>query len=600
AGAYRLAVRYGFGDQSVSLADLLRARREKRPYFETPEGWVDLRAPAFAELERLERRRVGADGVDGGDGDGDGGDGSVLLSAGELIRLQAGLDRPLDVTGPEDRSAVLRRLLDQRPPTPWTKPEGFLSELRPYQVVGVDWLRFLAEQRLGGLLCDDMGLGKTHQAMALMASLAAEGGDGPFLVVAPTSVMSHWRDKLRRFAPALDSRTYHGADRTLAGLGPRHVVITSYGVLRRDIDEIDAKPFRVAVFDEIQYLKNRGTVSYEAAARLQTAVKLGLTGTPIENALDELKTLFDLVLPGYLGTDQAFHERFDRALQQVGAGMKENRARLDELRRVISPFVLRRLKESVLDELPEKIEDVRRCTLSDGQVALYRQVLETRARPLVAKLRTESGHPLPYLHIFAVLNLLKQICDHPALVSGEAADVDRLKSGKWDLYREILRECLDGGEKVVVFSQYLGMLEIMAGHLRTLGVDFARLQGSTPAEERGRLIDRFNKDPECRVFLASLKAGGTGIDLVGGSVVIHYDRWWNAAREDQATDRVHRLGQKRAVQVFKLVTEGTLEERIAAMIEEKRDLLDAVVQEDDPTLRKLFDRSQLLELLQDI
>ncbi|MEO1368416.1 MAG: helicase-related protein, partial [Acidobacteriota bacterium] len=251
-------------------------------------------------------------------------------------------------------------------------------------------------------------------------------------------------------------------------------------------------------------------------------------------------------------------------------------------------------------ELPEKIEDVRRCTLSDEQVALYREVLETRARPLVATLRTESGRPLPYLHIFAVLDLLKQICDHPALVSGEAADVDRLTSGKWDLYREILRECLDGGEKVVVFSQYLGMLEIMAGHLRTLGVDFARLQGSTPAEERGRLIDRFNKDPDCRVFLASLKAGGTGIDLVGGSVVIHYDRWWNAAREDQATDRVHRLGQKRAVQVFKLVTEGTLEERIAGMIEEKRDLLDAVVQEDDPTLRKLFDRSQLLELLQDI
>ncbi|MEM1181805.1 MAG: DEAD/DEAH box helicase, partial [Acidobacteriota bacterium] len=374
-GAYRLSVRYGFGDLSVSLADLLRARREKRPYFETSDGWVDLRAPAFAELERLERRRVDAesDGSEAGS-DGEAADkDAVLLSAGELIRLQAALERPLDVTGPEDRSAVLRRLLDQRPPSPWSQPDGFLSQLRPYQVIGVDWLRFLAEQGLGGLLCDDMGLGKTHQAMALMAALAS-GGGGPALVVAPTSVMSHWRDKLRRFAPALESRTYHGADRSLAGLGPRHVVITSYGVLRRDIDEIEKKSFHIAVFDEIQYLKNRGTVSYEAAARLPTAVKLGLTGTPIENSLDELKTLFDLVLPGYLGTDEAFHGRYDRALQTIGAGMKENRARLDELRRVIGPFVLRRLKSSVLDELPEKIEDERLCTLSPEQVALYRQV----------------------------------------------------------------------------------------------------------------------------------------------------------------------------------------------------------------------------------
>lgn len=335
------------------------------------------------------------------------------------------------------------------------------------------------------------------------------------------------------------------------------------------------------------------------------AVKIGLTGTPIENALGELKTLFDLVLPGYLGADRAFHERYERALVTVGAGMKENRARLAELRRLISPFVLRRLKSTVLDELPEKIEDLRRCELTPEQVALYRQVLETRAKPLVRQLQKDHGKPLPYLHIFAVLNLLKQICDHPALVSGELENFERHASGKWELYAEILRESLDAGEKVVVFSQYLGMLELMARYLDQLELDgrkigYARLQGSTRAEERGQMIERFNSDPDCRVFLASLKAGGTGIDLVGGSVVIHYDRWWNAAREDQATDRVHRIGQRRVVQVFKLVTEGTLEERIAAIIEQKRDLLDTVVQEDDPTLSKLFDRSQLLELLRDI
>ncbi|MEM6797688.1 MAG: DEAD/DEAH box helicase, partial [Acidobacteriota bacterium] len=376
-----------------------------------------------------------------------------------------------------------------------------------------------------------------------------------------------------------------------------------------DIERLREREFAAAIFDEVQYLKNRGTVSYEAAARLRMPVKIGLTGTPIENSLAELKALFDLVLPGYLGSDVDFHERFDKALETPPpsapsavdeARLEESRLRLGQLRRLISPFVLRRLKASVLDELPAKIEDVRTCELSPEQVALYRQTLETRARPLVQKLRQDDGSPLPYLHIFAVLNLLKQICDHPALVSGDLDRADRHRSGKWELFTEILRECLDSGLKVVVFSQYLGMLELIDRYLTAEGIGHARLEGKTGAAERGRLIDRFNSEDSCRVFLASLKAGGTGIDLIGGSVVIHYDRWWNAAREDQATDRVHRLGQKRAVQVFKLVTEGTLEERIAAIIESKRDLLDSVVQEDSTRLAKIFDRSQLLELLQEI
>jgi SNF2 family DNA or RNA helicase len=277
----------------------------------------------------------------------------------------------------------------------------------------------------------------------------------------------------------------------------------------------------------------------------------------------------DLVLPGQLGTAAPSPRR-------------------------IAPFVLRRLKSAVLSELPEKIEDVRRCALSDEQRALYREALDTRGAALRAQL-LRSDQPVPYLHVFALLNQLKRICDHPALARNRPADYLEWGSGKWDLFVEILGEALDGGQKVVVFSQYLGMLEIMERHLAASGTGFAKLTGATV--DRGRVVARFNDDPGCRVFLGSLKAGGTGIDLVGGSVVVHYDRWWNAAREDQATDRVHRIGQRRAVQVFKLDAEGTLEERIYATIPGKRQLLDEVVAADDPHLAKVFSREELLDLL---
>jgi SNF2 family DNA or RNA helicase len=248
----------------------------------------------------------------------------------------------------------------------------------------------------------------------------------------------------------------------------------------------------------------------------------------------------------------------------------------------------------VLHELPEKIEDVRRCPLSDEQRALYREALDTRGAALRAQL-LRTDQPVPYLHVFALLNQLKRICDHPALALNRPAEYLAASSGKWELFVEILGEALEGGHKVVVFSQYLGMLEIMERHLRAAGTGFVKLTGATA--DRGRIVDRFNADPDCRVFLGSLKAGGAGIDLVGGSVVVHYDRWWNAAREDQATDRVHRIGQRRAVQVFKLIAEGTLEERIDAIIAGKRELLDASVAVDDPHLAKVFSREELIALL---
>ena len=581
-----LSVKYNFGGQTVTLEDILNARRAGLPYLETPDGWVDLNTNRFRELERLadQRRNEPQDATKG-----------LRLSASELLRFQATMGKPLKVRGRSNRAEVTRRLLELRPSKTYEKPEGLLSELRPYQKIGVDWLRFLYENRLAGLLCDDMGLGKTHQAMALMMSLREAGeADGPFLVVCPTSVISHWRNKLRDFTPGLQGFVYHGPERDFAeALRVGDVIITSYGILRNDQEEFGEVDFSLAVFDEVQHIKNRDTLGYEAAVVLGAEVKVGLTGTPIENSLDDLKALFDLILPGYMGSDQAFADRYNR----IGQEEEIDTDRLDELRNMIGPFVLRRLKSSVLDELPEKIEDTRTCELSEDQVKLYRKTIATKGAELVDQIK-HSEEPLPYIHIFALLNYLKQICDHPALALKDPDKAPKLRSGKWELYAEILTECLDAGLKVVVFTQYLGMIELMERHLRKLEVEHVKLTGASVA--RGDIIDRFNEDPECRVFLGSLKAGGTGIDLVGGSVVIHYDRWWNAAREDQATDRVHRIGQKRAVQVFKLVTEGTLEEKIAAIIDRKRELMSSVVQEDDPHLSKIFSKEELLSLLEQV
>ncbi len=586
-GDESLSIRYGFGDSDMSLGELLAARRAGLPYLETASGWIDLNAPALRNLGSLPAQaRARAE-----DTGGKGGSGSLRLSSAELLRLQASSAAPIRVEGEGSRHDFLRRFLDLRPADPMVSPSGLTSVLRPYQKLGVEWLKFLYENDLAGLLCDDMGLGKTHQAMALMVILREQLGiDEPFLVVCPRTVISHWRNKLREYAPGLSPAYYHGPQRDLGeSLIHGDVILTSYGVMRNDVERFGERRWGLIVFDEVQQIKNRSTQGYRAAVALRARMKLGLTGTPIENSLTELKGLFDLVLPGYLGGDDTYLDVLGTNELDADSWYAVN------LRRLTAPFVLRRVKTAVLDELPEKIEDVRTCRLSAEQFDLYRRTIETKGVTLMNALRSERG-ALPYIHIFALLNMLKQICDHPALAVGDLDRYENYESGKWDLCKELLEESFDSGQKVVVFSQYLGMIGILERHLTKLGIEFVTLTGST--RERGKVVDRFNDDDDCRVFLGSLKAGGTGIDLVGGSVVIHYDRWWNAAREDQATDRLYRIGQKRAVHVFKLITEETLEERIAAIIDRKRRLMESVVQEDDPQLKKIFSREELIELLQ--
>ncbi len=574
-----LSMAYGFGESRISLKELLQAKKEGRKFIPVDQGWVDVRAvdtDAVCALPGMDLRARISQGED-----------SLKLSLADVFRIMAGAGRPSDIQG-----AFKKHLEQMTAMNPLNVPSdfpGLLSELRDYQHKGVNWLIFLQENNLSGILCDDMGLGKTHQVMALMVFLKnVKREKKPFLVVAPVTVLSHWEAKLKTHVPGFKVITHHGLERDTAALQGHDVILTSFGVLRRDSFHTLSDGFSLAVFDEAQHIKNPRTQVYRAAWAIRADMKLCVTGTPVENSLSELKALMDIAVPGYLGPDDAFETRYVKPVMQ-----ENNRTRRDELSRMVTPFTLRRMKKTVLTELPEKIEDVRICRLSEDQIRLYRQAVSDKGRDVQRLI--EQADSIPYIHIFAVLTLLKQICDHPALALKKPAEAGSYESGKWDLFREILDQALESGQKIVVYSQYVDMIRIIEDHLKSLSVDSVSLTGAS--RKRGELLRRFNENPDCRVFVGSLLAGGTGIDLVSASVVIHYDRWWNAAKEDQATDRVHRIGQQRGVQVFKLVTQGTLEEKISAIIEKKKNLMDSVVQEDDPHLLKAFTREQLVELL---
>jgi len=578
-----LSMSYGFGNTSISLAKILQAKKEGQRYISTANGWIDCQSDDFEPLDRLlESIPVEKSARQNKE---------IKLTRLDLLRLQVTSRGSLHVKGQGKKVQMTKKILEWSPARPIPPLKGMTSSLRPYQRLGLEWLYFLFENSLGGLLCDEMGLGKTHQVMALMLALREHDRvEEPFLVVCPTTVLSHWHEKVRDYAPGLKATIFHGGERNLVdNLKDGNLLLTSYGILRNDIGQFEHIPFALAVFDEIQYIKNPKTLAYEAAKKLNAGMKLGVTGTPVENTLWELKALFDLTVPGYLGTEEDFYERYIRPMEVDPANFNQK-----PLTRLISPFTLRRLKKAVLDELPEKIEDIRTCRLTDDQVKLYRDAIASRGEGLIDTLNRDEK-PIPYMHVFALLNILKQICNHPAQVNGQVEEYEQYCSGKWELFEELVLECLDSDQKIVIYSQYLEMIRIIERFLQRLDVGYVTLTGAS--RKRGEIVARFNKDPDCRIYVGSLKAGGTGIDLVAGSVVIHYDRWWNAAKEDQATDRVHRIGQKRGVQVFKFVTQGTLEEKISAIIRKKRNLMDSIVLEDDPNLLKTFSRQELIEML---
>ncbi len=503
----------------------------------------------------------------------------LLGSRVAFIRLVA--ETGLPVEGPDEELRELAAVLQGRAADGAVQPPGLRSQLRPYQSAGVAWLwsRYLV--RVGALLADDMGLGKTHQVMGLLCLLAQRNPETRTLVVCPRGVLEHWHTLLGRFAPDLAVHLFHGPSRSLAGMRAGGVVLTTYDILFRSTDELLEQKWAVAVFDEAQRIKNPRTKAARAARKIPADFRLALTGTPLENRLLELWSVVDLIVPGYLGSEKEF-----RTIHR-----DPSHHQLHVLRQRLGVLTLRRVKDQVLADLPDKMEDLRYCHLLPSQAALYRSIHDQYSAEIVEMLRNEREE-IPYMHIFALLTRLKQVCDHPALIQdgeGKAAE-----SAKTEIFDEILDEALDGGLQVVVFSQYVKMITLLSQHLDRRGTSHLVLTGET--RDRGRIIRRFNSEQHERVLLASLLAGGVGIDLTGASVVLHYDRWWNPAKENQATDRVHRIGQRRFVQVFKLITRDTIEERIDELIRAKIDLMERVVAPTEDVISGLG-RSELIELL---
>lgn len=578
-----LSGRYGLGADDISLAELLTARMGKNRFLTRGEKWLNLTNSPLEWFHNLGEERLWHDEQTGKQG--------VRLTRREMIMLSS-LVPDLQVGKATKGQSLLKQLLDPKKWVGKDQLDGLPQHLRDYQRHGVAWLNQLYNNRLAGILADDMGLGKTHQTLGLLQVIQHRKGAKKFLVVCPATVVPHWEEKINSFFPDLSYYVYHGSRRDLGKACDQSICLTTYGIIRRDTDLLAELDFELIIFDEIQQVKNKKTDVYKAAARLKSEVIIGLTGTPLENSVNDLKAIFDICLPGYLGSDRDFKTRHADAIEtSQGNDPREKLARL------INPFMLRRTRKQVLTELPDVIEDFRNCELSDDQVGLYRDLISGRGREVMDKIAPgQDDGAVSYMELLAVINYLKQICDHPCLVKN-CTDPGRYKSGKWDLFVELLNECMESSMKVVVFSHYTRMLDLIEHYLAGQDIPFCRLRGNMPVGKRHEMISKFNNDDKYRVFSASLLAGGIGVDLTAAQAVIHYDRWWNAAREDQATARVHRMGQKNVVHVFKLITVGTLEEKINKMIAKKRKLSTHLVREDDAAIIKKLSREELVDLL---
>jgi len=457
-------------------------------------------------------------------------------------------------------------------------PDGLEAELRPYQARGVAWLWAMTELGLGACLADDMGLGKTLQVIALhLHRLAA--GRGPTLVVCPTTLVTNWEREVRRFAPKVPVRRYHGAGRALEGLGAGELVVTSYGVARRDVEVLASAGFSLVVADEVQQVKNPASASAKALRRLPVASRVALTGTPMENRLSELWAVLDWATPGLLGPLEAFSRTVAVPVERYRDPVATER-----LARMVRPFLLRRRKHDpeIAPELPERIVRDVAVPLTAEQVTLY----EAEVREAMEQIRSRAGIERQGL-VLRLLTVLKQICNHPAQYLHQRGPLAG-RSGKLAALEELLQAVVDGGESVLVFSQFVEHLALIEARLGELGIERATISGRVSARRRTEITDAFQAG-EFPVLLLSLRAAGVGLNLTRATHVVHADRWWNPAVEDQATDRAHRIGQARTVEVHRLVAEGTVEDRIAAVIEHKRSLAEAIVGEGESWIASLDD-----------
>ena len=467
----------------------------------------------------------------------------------------------------------------------YTPPASLQKVLRKYQRDGYRWLRTLDGYGMGGILADDMGLGKTVQVLSYLLAMKQNGQTLPSLIVCPASLVLNWAEECQKFTPELscvvvDGDAAHRAE--LAESWPAtDLVVTSYDLLRRDEALYEGQEFYACILDEAQAIKNHTTQKYKAVCKVRSRVRFALTGTPVENRLGELWSIFSFLMPGYLPPYKSFCSRFEKPIVQ-----EEDQTAVRRLNQLTGPFILRRMKSDVLKELPPKTENVYRIELEEEQRKLY------LAAVVDAREKLQAAKPEDKMAVFAVLMRLREICCDPRLI----ADNWEGGSAKLDACAELVSSAVEGGHRILLFSQFTSMLELLAKRLDAEGISHFTLQGSTPKPVRAELVRRFNGG-EVSVFLISLRAGGTGLNLTAADIVIHYDPWWNVAAQNQATDRAYRIGQQNPVQVYKLIAQDTIEEKIVELQQAKQSLADTVTGTADGAILSMRP-DELLQLLE--
>jgi SNF2 family DNA or RNA helicase len=565
------------GGKPLSGRDLEEIARLKEPLQFVRGHWVETSTEEIhAALEFWNKRKAGA------------------ISAREVVRMALGSAHMaagirfdgVRATGWLD--SLLRRLVDKESIEAIDPPGGFVGQLRPYQQRGYAWLDFLRDWRLGACLADDMGLGKTIQTLALVQRERERGEDRPVLLVCPTSVLANWEHEAHRFTPKLPVSVHHGPGRPrgwdfVQSAQDQGIVLTSYALLHRDLEELGMLQWAGIVVDEAQNIKNPDTKQSQAIRALVADYKLALTGTPVENHVGDLWSIMDFLNPGFLGSEQEFKKNFFVPIQA-----HRDRAAAEQLQQMTAPFILRRLKtdRSIISDLPDKLEMKVYCNLSAEQGKLYEKVVKDAEK----KIRDSEGIERRGV-ILAALSKLKQVCNHPAHYLGDDSELEG-RSGKLTRLSEMLEEVVEAGDRSLVFTQFAKMGALLQDHLQTrLGREVLFLHGGTQKRRRDAMIEHFQAagDDAPPILVLSLKAGGVGLNLTAANHVFHFDRWWNPAVENQATDRAFRIGQQRKVQVHKFVCDGTLEERIDEMIERKRTIAENIVGTGENWITELSD-----------
>lgn len=563
------------------LPGILNAYQVRKKYHRLRDGsFLTLEGSALSTLSEL------AEGLDLSDQQLAGGHAELALS--RALYLDAVCKQNNGLNFERDRTFKhILRDMEAIENADFPIPDSLNRTLRNYQKTGFQWLKTITAYGFGGILADDMGLGKTLQVLALLQSYYKEPGEKlPSIVVCPSSLCLNWESEVQKFTPNRLVRMISGpaAQRAklIGGAADGELLITSYDLLKRDVKQYKELQFAFIILDEAQYIKNQATQNARAVKTLRGRTRLALTGTPVENSLAELWSIFDFLMPGYLLAYSRFRKKYEEPIVKESAQDVSER-----LKQLVRPFLLRRLKKEVLTELPPKTESTLLLSMGNEQRQVYAATLASVKKKVQEDLDKEHQG----MAILAALTRLRQICCDPSLLFENYAG----GSTKLDGCMELIQNCIESGHRILLFSQFTSMLDILGRQLDERNVTWLRIDGSTRPDRRLDLVKQFNvgTDP---VFLISLKAGGTGLNLTGADVVIHYDPWWNLSAQNQAADRVHRIGQKNRVQVYKLIAKGTIEERILALQERKAELANTVITENSNPIERL-NREELLALL---